>query len=112
LKGQNKPQLVLQYTGGWIMPESRKFKVVTFPNNYRSQRITTNNYQKNQYQLFNNKNIIPSRKNFILVHEKKKCVQFAKASDSIYSLKISYPFSIAEGFALACAAMNNGSFQI
>jgi hypothetical protein len=94
------------------MPESRKFKVVIFPNNYRSQRIATNSYQKNQYQLFNNKNIILSRKNFILVDEKKKCVQFAKKSDSSYSLKISYPFSIEEGFALACAAMNNGSFQI
>jgi hypothetical protein len=112
LKGHKTPELILQYTGSWAMPQSRKFQVACFPNNHRSQSFKIQNFQKNQYQLFGKKNITTSLKNFILVHEQKKCIQFAKISDSIYFLKIAYPFSIIEGFALACAAMNNGSFQI
>jgi hypothetical protein len=103
--------MTLQYTGHYAISKERNFFVVLFSNNYRTQSLTVTNYRKNKYQLFKHENIIISQKNFILVHEKKKCVIFAKKSKSIYSLKISYPFSIAEGFALACAAMNDSFFQ-
>jgi hypothetical protein len=111
LKDRDHPEMVLQYTGGWELPEERKFFVVLFPNNNRLQRLRVQNYRKNRYQLFQHESIIISRKNFILIHEMKKCVIFAKKSKTKYSLKISYPFSTVEGFALACAAINNSSFQ-
>lgn len=49
----------------------------------------------------------PSVKNFIIQSEdfKSECITFGKLDENVYSLDVSWPFSIYQAFALAASSI-------
>lgn len=62
---------------------------------------------KGKYKIdFLGKARIPSSKNFILEYNQKQSILFAKQTENLYLLEVSYPFSILEAFAICLSSLD------
>jgi hypothetical protein len=117
LLGSSQPSIVIEYTGNSFRCSPRSFDVQCYPNGLRSKSIKIEQVhpiKKNgTYRLyFGRSDIISSIKNFVLKDEGKgRSIIFGRKSKKEFLLDVRNPFSVIEGFALALAQMNNGSFQ-
>lgn len=115
---EETPSFVIQYTGEYQQIHPREFIVNLLQSATRPEEIVIEAIppvkKDGKFVLnFEGKAKIASIKNCVLATAKthKKCLLFAKQTNESYALDVKSPLSITEGFAIACASLNNGSFQ-